>query len=817
MKKKQYLIATLPAVITAVVIGLNVLSMNKVSSLYAKAANAVQEKNYTTATEYLNDLYEVAPGYAQQYELAAQIKLDSNNLYGAYEQLQTGIRQTGSHRLIRLAKDVRQQIHDLYDPEQPDNELPNVKPEDWETENADQEGTTQAPYNKQYINLSANFIVRYPQSDYDRQVQLEIPDYAITDGEKWEWASSNTLVATVDDTGSVTCTSNIGEAKITAKSDNGKIGECWVCVVEPDIYANDGTEIYQTSDYFYIPEGEFNITFGGGNIDAAIANTQHGSTMEVLPHIGVTGDNLQASGLGQGDDPAKPVTLALGTVDENGNPIDTANPTPSPQETTEDGGDIGIQLGWESIYFSGEYRIPTQLRSNGKTYTTTSVNIYASNNTSITSLYIPAGIVSISQNMQVNPFSGYNALERFEVEEGNTAFKSVDGVLMSADGKTLISYPNAAIAQEYTIPDGVTSIATGAFMNNINLKSIRISASVTDIAYDAFEGMKSLEKLELDPNNPALVMQDGVITDKGGSTILATSPQDMSEEYTVKAGVTQISPSAFCNMTKLKQLTLDASVGSIELNGCGSLEKLFINGTMANLMVSNCPNLSQIVVNNSVSGIQLIGTEKNKSVHIEANAEIKSFFSSSVPVELINSQNITQNLSVAVSGEMSMNFAPSLQDVRLYLKDAKNAFDLSALENCTALSGLEISGGDVTGMATLEKLSNLNRLTLNDVSVDDWSPIWKCSNLYDLSVTSSDLDDISGVAALSELQNVSFFDTDIQDVSALANCSKLTRIDLSKCRGVKDVSVLKDLPALVQLNLNETGVPAEQQMQIFMG
>jgi len=50
---------------------------------------------------------------------------------------------------------------------------------------------------------------------------------------------------------------------------------------------------------------------------------------------------------------------------------------------------------------------------------------------------IPAAVSSIGKRV----FSGCGRLERIVVKKGNPAYKSVDGVLFSKDGKRLIKYP----------------------------------------------------------------------------------------------------------------------------------------------------------------------------------------------------------------------------------------------------------------------------------------------------------------------------------------------------------------------------------------
>lgn len=54
-------------------------------------------------------------------------------------------------------------------------------------------------------------------------------------------------------------------------------------------------------------------------------------------------------------------------------------------------------------------------------------------------------------------------LKSIEVDSTSQYFKSVDGVLFTLDGKTLIKYPDAKALDEYVVPEGVTEISASAF------------------------------------------------------------------------------------------------------------------------------------------------------------------------------------------------------------------------------------------------------------------------------------------------------------------------------------------------------------------
>lgn len=89
---------------------------------------------------------------------------------------------------------------------------------------------------------------------------------------------------------------------------------------------------------------------------------------------------------------------------------------------------------------------------------------------------------------------GYNdKLQKIEVEKGNKQYKSVDGVLYSQNGKTLLSFPAGKKDTEFHVPRGVKKIAAAAFIGNKTLKKVFLSDTVSYIGEKAFMDCRNLE------------------------------------------------------------------------------------------------------------------------------------------------------------------------------------------------------------------------------------------------------------------------------------------------------------------------------------
>lgn len=107
--------------------------------------------------------------------------------------------------------------------------------------------------------------------------------------------------------------------------------------------------------------------------------------------------------------------------------------------------------------------------------------------------------VTLGRNLWRIGYSAFGlcpSLKTILVDSLNPHYSSVDGVLFDKIQTSLIAWPGGK-AVSYTIPDSVTSIGFGAFMDCFTLRSVTLPNSVTNIGMYAFSFCTELSNVSL--------------------------------------------------------------------------------------------------------------------------------------------------------------------------------------------------------------------------------------------------------------------------------------------------------------------------------
>ena len=112
-------------------------------------------------------------------------------------------------------------------------------------------------------------------------------------------------------------------------------------------------------------------------------------------------------------------------------------------------------------------------------------------NPDLTSVSIPCSVAKI----EGVAFKGCRRLKAFYVAAGNFCYKSVRGLLLSKDGRTLVAVPGGL--KRVTIPSGVLCIGKEAFFECEQLEAVTIPDSVARIEEGAFWRCRRLKDVEI--------------------------------------------------------------------------------------------------------------------------------------------------------------------------------------------------------------------------------------------------------------------------------------------------------------------------------
>ncbi len=256
------------------------------------------------------------------------------------------------------------------------------------------------------------------------------------------------------------------------------------------------------------------------------------------------------------------------------------------------------------------------------------------------SVTIPYSVTSIG----VRPFSNCTTLENIFVDEENSQYCSLDGILYTKKGTTLIQYPAGRKDTSFTIPKTVDFIEYGAFAGSCYLESITIHfiggskyhtneharyfgyIFATDNVTSPTGGIKHPNSQALPQSLKQVIVKGGAIYDYAfgnceslTSIILPNTLTYISEgafymcssltSIEIPKSVTTIGDYAFLFCSSLTSVVISDSVttiGSFAFSSCSSLTSVTIgNGvkTIDDYAFARCSSLTSVVIPNSVTTI----------------------------------------------------------------------------------------------------------------------------------------------------------------------------------------------------------------------
>ncbi len=166
----------------------------------------------------------------------------------------------------------------------------------------------------------------------------------------------------------------------------------------------------------------------------------------------------------------------------------------------------------------------------------------------LTALHIPKNLEE-DGSMLAKAFCGC-PISLFELDAENANYLSIDGVLFSKTGSTLLCYPWGDERESYDIPDGTQIINSYAFFGCKSLKSVTVPSTVVQIANRGFYAAYALESVTIDDG---LTMIGGYAFASCGALSYVRLPETCM----------YLNDYAFASCTSLKSVTIPGSVISV--------------------------------------------------------------------------------------------------------------------------------------------------------------------------------------------------------------------------------------------------------------
>ena len=233
-------------------------------------------------------------------------------------------------------------------------------------------------------------------------------------------------------------------------------------------------------------------------------------------------------------------------------------------------------------------------------------------------MLFPESVTSIGSEA----FDYCRFLESIEVAEGNEYYKSLNGILYTKDGKTLIRCAEGKTDTAFTVPEGVevigdyafycsniisislpdtvTSIGDCAFAACLALTSISLPDGVTSIGEGAFAMCEKLASIEVAQGNEHFKSLNGNLYTKDGKTLIKYAAGKTDTSFTVPDGVEIIGNGAFHSCIKLTSISIPdsvTSIGRLAFIYCYSLTSITLPEGVTNIgqdAFLNCESLCAI-------------------------------------------------------------------------------------------------------------------------------------------------------------------------------------------------------------------------------
>jgi hypothetical protein len=304
--------------------------------------------------------------------------------------------------------------------------------------------------------------------------------------------------------------------------------------------------------------------------------------------------------------------------------------------------------------------------------------------TELISVTIGSGVTGIGEDT----FDHCPNLTTVNVDEANSEYSSVDGVLFNKDKTSLLHCPEGR-SGGYSIPQGVISIGYCAFENCSALTgTLSIPSSVTSIEGGAFSGCSGFT---------------GVLSIPLGITSIGSGAFYKCEGFTgtlaIPQGVTSIGSGAFSGCTALTSVIIPESVTRIGIAGSSSSGDYIVTLNRYYGAFEDCTELRSVII----------------PVWLTADFALKFSGYTDLTVELTGTGSVPDSAFTHRFLNLYGTDYYCNEITSVVIGDGVTGIGQSAFSGCTGLTSVNIPDGITTiEQATFSGCTGITNVTIGD-------------------------------------------------------------------------------------------------------
>lgn len=393
-------------------------------------------------------------------------------------------------------------------------------------------------------------------------------------------------------------------------------------------------------------------------------------------------------------------------------------------------GDDEIEVTSGDNKYTDDVSIPSTVIYEGITYHVTRIGRNAFAGCSIKSVDIPEGVTKIDEWA----FNGCGSLEFLE------------------------------------FPNSLVSIGRWAFYGCSRITSINITRNLTDIAYNVFAALTSLESYTCSPFNSKYCAVGGILYSKDMTTLVAYPQAAPATSFDIPSTVTTVGDYCLHNCDNLTEVNIPETVTKFGMNifsGCDNIESIYVPDGVSKMGVTvfgQCPKLSYVHLPASLDSIKsscFYGCNSLEEIIIPRNVRYIGDYTFS-ECEILKTVTFEEGSCLEEFGDQAFAYCPALES--LDMPNTVTTMNKSVFYVCPSLKRVHLSRNITSiGYGCFYKCTSLTELDIpGTCTILGNTAIYECTSLKKLKI--GDKDAPAGTTYIEHY--------------ALAHCPEIERLEL---------------------------------------